>query len=132
MLCSVEHRNPWVPHGYNLSGILYVGSTIKQHKVKNFCIGLTLSVPFLKVLDYRKEQICNVGGILILSVFTMSSTIDNAEHNRLAIYSSAQNINQGRCHDGGPIPKEAYPINSGIGRQQFDTLCKVIIVGLVE
>ena len=62
----------------------------------------------------------------------MASTIQNAEHNILEIYSSAKHINQGRCHDGGPTPKEADPINSGIGRQQFDTICKVVIVDLVE
>ena len=132
MFCSVKHRDPWVPHGHNLSGILYVGTTIKQHKSNNSCIGLPLGVTFLKVLYYRKEQIYNVGGILILYFLTMASTINNAEHNILAIYSSAKHINQGRCHDGVLTPKESDPINSVIGCQQFDTLCKFIIVDLVE
>ena len=66
MFCPVEHRNLWVPHGRNISGILYVGSNIKQHKVKNSCIGLPLTVPFLKVIDYRRGGGVNVGGILVL------------------------------------------------------------------
>ena len=132
MLCYVEHHNTWVPHGHNIYGILYVVSTTKQHKVNNSCIGLPLGVPFIKVLGYRKEQICNVGVILLLSFSTMASTIDNVKHNRLAIYSGAQNINQWRCHDGGPIPKEADPINSGIGCQQFETIFKAIIIDLVD
>ena len=122
MLCSVEHHNTWVPHDHNISGILYVGGTIKQHKFNNSCIGLLLGVPFLMVLDYRREIFCNVGGILLLSFFTMASTIDNIRHNRLEIYYCDQNINQVRWHGGGPIPKESDPINSDIGRQQFDTL----------
>ena len=132
MFYSVDHLNPWVPHGHNLSGILYVGTTIKHHKVNNYCIGIPLGVPFLNVLDYRKDLFCNLGSILIIYFFTMASKINNVEHNRLSIYSGAQNINQGRCHDGGPIPKDSDPINSGIGRQHFDTLCKVIIVDIVE
>ena len=62
----------------------------------------------------------------------MAITIENSKHNILAIQFGAKNINQGRCHDGGPIPKEFDPINSGIDRQQFDTLCTVIILDLVE
>ena len=85
MFCSVEHRNPWVPRGHNLSGTMYVGSTIKHHKFNNSYIGLPLGVTFLKVLDYRKENIFNIGGILLLSLFTISIAIDNVEHNRLAI-----------------------------------------------
>ena len=122
MFCSVEHRNKWVPHGHNLSGILYFGSTIRQHKVNNYSIGLPIRVTFLKVLDYSKEQICIVGGTLLLSSFTMASKINNAKNNILSIYSGAQKNNQEICHDGGPIPKEADPINSGIGHQPFDTL----------
>ena len=132
MFCSVDHRNPWVPHGHNISVVLYVGSTIKQHKVNNSYIELPLRVPFLKVLEYRKEKICNIWSIFLLSFFTMASLIENVEHKKLTIYSGAQKINQGICNDGGLIPKEADPINSGIGRQQFDTICKVIIVYLVD
>ena len=55
VLCSVEHRNTWVPHGHNLSCILYICSTIKQHKLKNSCIWLPLGGPFFKALDYRKH-----------------------------------------------------------------------------
>lgn len=85
MFCSVEHRNPWVPHGHNLWGTMYVGSTIKQHKFNNSYIGLPLGVTFLKVLYYRKEKIFNIGGIVLLSLFTISIAIDFVEHNRLAI-----------------------------------------------
>ena len=85
MFCSVEHRNPWVTYGHNISGTMYVGSTIEQYKCHNSYIGLPLGVTFIKVLDYRKEKLFNIGGILIISFFTISIAIDNVEHNKLAI-----------------------------------------------